>query len=723
MSRSLALLALVIAGDAAVLDWTTAYAKASSALQGLTVEEKVGIVTGIGWQKGPCVGNTSPVPKIGLPSLCLQDGPLGVRFAQGITAFPAGIHAGATWDKHLVYQRGAAMGEESRALGIHVQLGPVGGALGKIPEGGRIWEGFTNDAYLSGILMQQSIKGIQSAGVQACAKHPVGNEQEKNRETMTSNIDDRTLHELYMWPFADSVLADVAAMMCSYNKLNGNWACESDKLLNSLLKDDLDFRGYITSDWNAQHSSIQAALTGLDMSMPGTDYNGGSIYWGPTLTELVNNGTVPATRLDDMVRRILGGWYKLQQDQDYPPVTFNSWTGGTGGPNVQGSHSKIARRVARDGIVLLKNDRNTLPLRPSGGSIAVIGSDAITNPDGLNACKDKGCNNGTLTMGWGSGSVELPYLIDPLSGIRNRLSGTTTNVITSTTDDKYAAAGAAAAATMSIVFVNSNSGEAYITVEGNAGDRINLDPYHDGNGLVGAVAAAAAGKPVIVVIHSVGPTLLESILSHANVVAVVWAGLPGQESGSSLADVLFGDYSPSGKLPFTIGKSRADYGDVAVEPSMVDSYEEGLYIDYRHFDKMGITPRYEFGYGLSYTHFIYSSLAIQPATAMPNGLYDTIAVITCTITNIGLYAGAEVAQLYLSLPPSAPDSPVQQLRGFDKVKLAPGQAGTATFVLRKKDASYWDVARQQWVIPPGEHRFVVGASSRDRKLQGVLIVE
>ncbi|KAL2674954.1 putative beta-glucosidase L [Phyllosticta citricarpa] len=593
----------------------------------------------------------------------------------------------------------------------------------QIPEGGRIWEGFTNDAYLSGILMQQSIKGIQSAGVQACAKHPVGNEQEKNRETMTSNIDDRTLHELYMWPFADSVLADVAAMMCSYNKLNGNWACESDELLNSLLKDDLDFRGYITSDWNAQHSSIQAALTGLDMSMPGTDYNGGSIYWGPTLTELVNNGTVPATRLDDMVRRILGGWYKLQQDQDYPPVTFNSWTGGTGGPNVQGSHSRIARRVARDGIVLLKNDRNTLPLRPSGGSIAVIGSDAITNPDGLNACKDKGCNNGTLTMGWGSGSVELPYLIDPLSGIRNRLSGTTTNVITSTTDDKYAAAGAAAAATMSIVFVNSNSGEAYITVEGNAGDRINLDPYHDGNGLVGAVAAAAAGKPVIVVIHSVGPTLLESILSHANVVAVVWAGLPGQESGSSLADVLFGDYSPSGKLPFTIGKSRADYGDVAVKPSMVDSYEEGLYIDYRHFDKMGITPRYEFGYGLSYTHFIYSSLAIQPATAMPNGLYDTIAVITCTITNIGLYTGAEVAQLYLSLPPSAPDSPVQQLRGFDKVKLAPGQAGTATFVLRKKDASYWDVARQQWVIPPGEHRFVVGASSRDRKLQGVLIVE
>lgn len=185
-----------------------------------------------------------------------------------------------------------------------------------------------------------------------------------------------------------------------------------------------------------------------------------------------------------------------------------------------------------------------------------------------------------------------------MTGIRNRVSGSATNVITSTTDDKNAAAGAAAAAATPIVFVNSNSGEAYITVEGNAGDRINLDPYHDGNGLVGAVAAAAAGKPVIVVIHSVGPMLLESILSHPNVQAVVWAGLPGQESGSSLADVLFGDISPSGKLPFTIGKSRADYGDVGIENSLVDSYEEGLYIDYKHFDKMGITPRYEFGYGL-----------------------------------------------------------------------------------------------------------------------------
>ncbi|KAK8252984.1 putative glycosyl hydrolase [Phyllosticta capitalensis] len=722
MSRFLALLALGVVGDAAVLDWTTAYAKASSALASLTVEEKVGIVTGIGWTKGPCVGNTSPVPKIGLPSLCLQDGPLGIRFAQGITAFPAGIHAGATWDKDLVYQRGVALGEESKALGIHIQLGPVGGALGKIPEGGRIWEGFTNDPYMSGQMMQQTIKGMQSAGVQACAKHPIGNEQEKNRETISSNMDDRTLHELYMWPFADSVLADVASMMCSYNKVNGTWACENDKLMNLLLKDDLDFKGFIMSDWNAQHSSVQAAITGLDMSMPGTDYNGGSIFWGPTLVELVKNGTVPSTRLDDMVKRIIGGWYKLQQDTNYPTVTFNSWTGGTGGPNVQGSHSQIARQVARDGIVLLKNDNKILPLKPNGGSIAVIGSDAVTNPDGLNACKDKGCNNGTLTMGWGSGSVELPYLIDPLTGIRNRVSGSATNVITSTTDDKNAAAGAAAAAATPIVFVNSNSGEAYITVEGNAGDRINLDPYHDGNGLVGAVAAAAAGKPVIVVIHSVGPMLLESILSHPNVQAVVWAGLPGQESGSSLADVLFGDISPSGKLPFTIGKSRADYGDVGIENSLVDSYEEGLYIDYRHFDKMGITPRYEFGYGLSYTSFQYSALSVQPATSMPVGLYDTIAVVTCTITNVGPVAGAEAAQLYLSLPPSAPDSPVQQLRGFDKVKLAPGQAGTATFILRKKDASYWDVARQQWIIPPGEYRFVVGASSRDRKLAGGFVV-
>ncbi|GME24794.1 putative beta-d-glucoside glucohydrolase protein [Neofusicoccum parvum] len=704
-------------------DWDGAYAKAEAALAQLDQDEKVGIVTGVGWQKGPCVGNTSPVPKIGYPSLCLQDGPLGIRFAQGVTAFPAGVQAASTWDKKLINERGVAMGAEAKGLGVHVQLGPVAGPLGKIPQAGRNWEGFSPDPYLTGIAMQETITGMQSSGVQACAKHYIGNEQELNRNTISSNIDDRTMHELYLWPFADAVKADVANFMCSYNKLDGVWACENDHILNGLLKDELDFRGYVMSDWNAQHSTALSANSGLDMTMPGDDFSGGGIYWGPNLTAAVAAGEVPQARLDDMVTRILAAWYLLGQDEAYPPTLFSSWNNGTGGPDVQADHKVVARAVARDGVVLLKNDGAALPLK-APASLAIIGQDAIVNPAGPNACDDRACNTGHLAMGWGSGTAQFPYLVAPLDAIQPRAEAAGTTLTLSTTDDQASAASAAAAAETAIVFITADSGEEYLTVEGAAGDRLNLDPWHDGNGLV--AAAASAGKPVIVVANSVGAVILESILSHENVVAVVWAGIAGQESGNGLADVLYGDVSPSGKLPYTIAKAAEDYG-TQIETGD-DNFEEGLYIDYRHFDKAGIEPRYEFGFGLSYTNFTYSNLVVgsgssYAAPSAATDLYAPLATVTATITNSGDVAGAEVAQLYLSLPASAGvDAPPRQLRGFEKLGLGAGESGQVEFVLRRKDASYWDVAAQQWVLPAGDFAIAVGASSRDLRLDGTLVV-
>jgi beta-glucosidase len=327
--------------------------------------------------------------------------------------------------------------------------------------------------------------------------------------------------------------------------------------------------------------------------MPGDDFKG-NFQWAGKLTNAVP-AQVPLSRLDDMVRRILASWYYLGQNTGYPQVRFDSWKGGTGGPNVQSNHAIVARQVARDGIVLLKNDGAVLPLKKPA-SLAIIGNDAINNPAGPNACADRGCDTGTLAMGYGSGTAEYPYLVAPLDAIEARATKDGTKIITSTSDSPSAGAMAVSSADTALVFINSNSGEQYVKVENQPeGDRLNLDPWHNGNELVEAVART--GKPTIVVVHSVGPIILERIIANPNVKAIVWAGLPGQESGNALVDVLYGDTSPSGKLPYTIAKKVADYG-AAVSRSQVDNFKERIYVDYRHFDQANIEPRYEFGFGL-----------------------------------------------------------------------------------------------------------------------------
>ncbi|KAH7316988.1 glycoside hydrolase family 3 protein [Stachybotrys elegans] len=700
--------------------WTAALAKARTALGRLSASEKVGIVSGVGWHDGNCVGNVSPVSSIGFPSLCLQDGPLGVRYASSVTAFTPGVQAASTWDRDLIRQRGQFMGEEARGTGVNVLLGPVAGALGKIAEGGRNWEGFSPDPYLTGICMADTIEALQAAGVQANAKHYILNEQELNRETMSSNVDDRTMHELYLWPYADAVRANVASVMCSYNKVNGTWACENEGAMNRLLKTELGFPGYILTDWNAQHTTVESANTGLDMSMPGTDYNGGNRLWGPALTSAISSGRVSQSRVDDMVVRILAGWYLVGQDSNYPRVNFAA--------NVQANHRDNVRAVARDGIVLLKNDDNILPLRrPS--TLAVVGSGAVIGDHARNQCSDHGCNSGALGMGWGSGTVNYPYFVAPYDAIRTRASSDGTTVTLSGTDDTNSGANAARGKDIALVFITADSGEGYLTVENNVGDRINLDPWHNGNDLVAAVAGANSN--VVVVVHSVGAIILERILALPNVKAIVWAGLPSQESGNALVDVLYGDTNPSGKLVYTIARSASDYNAKVSRGD--DNYSEGLFIDYRHFDNAGITPRYEFGFGLSYTTFSYSDISVTstarsgPATGpiVPGGrqdLFDTVATVTARITNSGSVAGAEVAQLYVTYPSGAPSTPPRQLRGFDKIRLAAGASGTVTFDIRRRDLSYWDVRSQRWVVPAGTFQVVVGASSRDIKLRGSITV-
>ncbi|KAK1981377.1 glycosyl hydrolase family 3 N terminal domain-containing protein [Colletotrichum cereale] len=705
-------------------EWDAAYAKANAALSRVSLDEKIGIVSGIGWNRGPCVGNTSPASSINYPSLCLQDGPLGVRYASSVTAFVPGIQAAATWDVDLIRERGLLKATEAKGVGVHVMLGPACGALGKIPNAGRNWEGFGPDPYLMGIATKETIEGMQSAGVQATAKHYIANEQELNRESINSIVDDRSMHELYLWPFAEAVRANVASAMCAYNKVNGTWACENDGVMNKLLKQQLGFPGYIMTDWYATTGTVSGANSGLDMLMPGSDFSNSpsSVWWGPQLKTAVQNGQVSQATLDDKVRRILAAWYLVGQDQgSYPAVNL--------GANVQGDHKQNVRATARDGIVLLKNANATLPLRRPG-KIAVVGSSSVNNPAGINACVDRGCNTGTLGMGWGSGTVDYPYLVAPLDAMRARAAQDGTQVSVSSSDNAQQGAAAAAGADVAFVFITADSGEGYISVEGNPGDRNNLDPWHNGNELVRAVAAA--NRNVVVVVHSTGAILLETILAQPGVKAVVWAGLGSQETGNALVDVLWGATNPNGKLPFTIGKSAADYG-TSISRSGQDNFAEGIFIDYRHFDQAGIEPRYEFGFGLSYTNYTYSGISVTstatsgPAVGqvVPGGradLFDVVATVTATVKNTGGVAGAEVAQLYITLPSGAAVSPPKQLRGFDKLRLGAGESATATFNLRRKDLSYWDVPSQNWILPKGSFRVRVGASSRNLALEGSLIV-
>lgn len=354
-------------------------------------------------------------------------------------------------------------------------------------------------------------------------------------------------------------------------------------------------------------------------------------------------------------------------------------------------------------------------------------------------------------MGWGSGTAAYPYFVAPADAIKTRAQADGTTVSVSSTDSTSGVSNAVNGADAAIVFITSDAGEGYITVEGNAGDRNNLDPWHNGNDLVKAVAAI--NKNVIVVVHSVGPIILETILAQPNVKAIVWAGLPSQENGNALVDILYGATSPSGKLPYTIAKSPSDYGTSIQRGN--DNFAEGLYIDYRHFDKANIAPRYEFGFGLcksppllrhpysliialntntlpAYTNFTYSAIAVEgtpksgaaTGNTIPGGradLWDTVATVSVTVANSGNVKGAEVAQLYVGYPASA-NAPPKQLRGFEKIPLEAGAKGTVSFKLLRRDISVWDTGKQNWVIPAGEFTFYVGSSSRDIRQTTALTV-
>lgn len=611
----------------------------------MSIVEKVNITTGTGWGSGPCIGNTGEVSRLGIPSFCLQDGPHGVRFTDYVTHFPSGLATASTFNKALSYLRGKAIGKEHKKKGVHIVLGPTIGPIGLKAAGGRNWESFGADPYLQGIFGAATIEGIQDEGVVASVRHLVGNEQEHFRQvgewdefdienSISSNIGDRAMHEIYLWPFGDAVRAGVGSVMCSYNMVNNTYACENSYLMNYLLKEELGFQGFVVSDWGAQHTGVSSALSGLDMVMPGEVYDDwltGKSNWGPLLTRAVYNGTIPQKRLDDMVTRIIAPFFAIDSvklpNQDSTP-NFNSWNSHTYGQQYPYQHfgpivqqnwhqearsefsNKIALEVATEAVVLLKNTDKNLPISKDEGikRILIAGVHAGVDTHGFN-CKDQRCTCGTITSGWGSAAVNNPFVVTPYEAISTRAKQENivvdfSNEVWNLEDDlpDYA--------DLAIVVVGASSGEGYISVDDNYGDRKNLSLWHNGDVLIEHVADRC--QKTVVVVNSVGPVNMEKWIEHENVVGVVFAAPLGQFVGQAIADILFGDSNPSGRLPFTIAKKKQHYVGIVdqVDDRPQDNFDRDIYLDYRFFDKHNIKPRFEFGYGLSYTTFKVSNLEI-----------------------------------------------------------------------------------------------------------------
>ncbi|KAL0933949.1 beta-glucosidase 2 [Colletotrichum truncatum] len=726
-------------------DWVAAAKLATDFVAELTLDEKVSMITGNS-SAGNCIGVIGPIPRLGIPGLCLLDGPNSINRVDLVSVFPSGITAAATFDRDLIYRRGYALGEEFRGKGGHVMLGPSTGPMGRHALGGRNWEGFGPDPYLAGISIAETVQGVQATGVQTCSKHYIANEQETQRsnsnqtdgtrvEAISANIDDRTVHELYLWPFADAIKAGTTSVMCSYNRVNQTYACENSHILQKLLREELGFKGYTVSDWFATHSTAESINAGLDLEMPGiipSNYPGAVMYFGEKVLEAVTNGTVSETRINEMIRNVMTPYYFLGQDaQDYPtPDPALRWVTlvqevGLGaakkggflpdgfvfqhGRDVRGDHAKVIREMGAAGTVLLKNVNETLPLRDPK-IIGVFGNDAGDMTDGFYRPSEipDSVNTGTMIIGGGSGSGRASYIVSPLRAIEAKAAETGAEVLYITNNDVLARndfRGVYPPPEICVVFQQTFASESF--------DRTSFEL--DGNSTAVITNVADFCGNTIVVTHSGGVNTMPWA-NHTKIGAILAAHYPGQESGNSIVDLLWGDVAPSGRLPYTIPLTKRT-----------------PLIDYRHYDALDIEPLYEFGFGLTYTTFAIDNatldvsifgdntpLAPKPDASVqvqPGGnpqLWDEVIIVKTKVSNTGNRTAHAVPQLYLTFPDSAPKgSPQKVLRGFEKVLLEAGASADIEFRLLRRDVSYWDTVEQTWIIPDGEFVFKVGFSSRD----------
>lgn len=651
--------------------------RAELLIHAMTLKDKVGLMHGIDRKEHPFKGYVGYVPanpRLHIPALKLADGRAGVgNKATGVTLLPAPIAAAASWDTSLLEAFGKVIGEEQWWKGTNVELGPTIDVV-RVPEWGRTFETYGEDPYFNGQMAAAEIKGIQSQGPIADANMYLTMNQESDRFHIDSVVDERTLQEIYLPPFQAAASAGVGTFMCAYIKTNGVYSCENPHVLGDLLKKQLDFGGWVMSDWGGTHSTAASASAGLDQEMPDDR------YYGQVLEEAVTNGQVSVATLNEHVRRILVTMFRRGLFDRQQPGNWDS--------NVRSpERDAFSRSAAEQGTVLLKNEGNILPLS-SASSVAVIGADGGDKPQ---------------VEGTGSSAVVAPYVVSPLEGIRRR-AGKGSRVTYADGKDLAGAARVAKSAAVAIVFVS--------TIEGEGHDRPNLEPPGNQDQLISTVAAA--NPKTIVVLNTGGPVLMPWI---DEVRGVIEAWYPGQEDGNAIAAILFGDVNPAGKLPLTFPRT-ADKIPTSTPQQWPgvngrSVYSEKLNVGYRWYDATGTEPLFPFGFGLSYTTFRLSRLELAP-TRLSEGA--GVIHATVDVTNTGHRAGSEVVEAYISQP-SRNGEPPRQLCAFAKAFLKPGETRQVPLTIAPRAFAYYDTAEHRWVSPTGTYRILVGTSSRDLPLE------
>ncbi len=654
----------------------------SDILAEMTLAEKLDQMHGIGFLPVDGLWHTAENERLGIPGFRMVDGPRGVGvFAGTATAFPVGMARGATWDLLLEERVGEAIGREVRAKGGSVLLAPTINILSH-PRWGRAQETYGEDPLHLGRMGVAFVRGAQRYVV-ASAKHYALNNIENTRYWVNVSVDERTLREIYLSHFRMVVQeGHVGSIMSAYNRVNGNYCSGNIPLLSRILKDDWGFKGFVESDWFfGMWSSVESALAGLDIEMPAP------IFYGNRLFAAVEAGAVPEETIDEAVRRILRVKYCFDLDTNPPE------------PNPEEvateAHAALALEVARKAVVLLKND-GILPLdRESVESVVVVGELADTPNHGDN----------------GSSAVAPPYVITPLEGIRNRAGGVRVDYVVGNplSEDDREAIEAADAAVVVAGLTAEEEGEAIIPGKG---DRADLGLPTEQEQLIAAVADLNART--IVVLEGGSVITLETWLPRVEAVLMAW--YPGQEGGNAIADVLFGDVNPAGRLPSTWPRSEGDLPAFINDQSQV---EYGYYHGYLHVDREGIEPRFPFGYGLSYTTFEYTNLALSDETVPGDGALR----VGVDVSNTGAVAGEEVVQLYVSCTGSRVDRPVRALKGFEKVPLAPGETRRVLFDLAAEDLAFYDVEAEDWEVESIAYTVNVGSSSRDLPLSAMFAVD